>query len=180
MTRVYTLPRRVLDQLEHLLTGLRNAETCLVLARFLARVQAAPSTLGRAFPVDRRALAAHPDLDLTEEQVRAATAALERCGFLVRVETVGSPYRATANGVRRKPVLRRIGAAFQALFRVLHLAAQKRRPAANPTPPKSPQAIAVALMGGEDRSSPFEAAVARLRSAMGIRGDGSQIVPGGA
>ncbi|OAS26342.1 hypothetical protein [Methylobacterium platani] len=167
MTCAYILPRRVLDLLEPLLTGLRNAGACMVLARFLARVQAAPSTLGRAFPVDRRALAAHPDLDLTEEQVRSATAALERVGFLARVETVGSPYRATAAGVRRKPVLRKIGAAFQALFRLIHITAQKRRPRENPVPPKTPQAIAVP-MGGE--VSGLEAALARLAGAVLARG----------
>ena len=172
----YVLPRRMRDALDIDLIGLRNAWAALLLARIVAQAHTGPRVRGRSFTLCRRGLAAaYGDLGLTEEIVRGAIRVLERIGFIVRDPAPEKPCRRTATGWQRKPIVWRIATRFLALCPLL-----KRRPAAAvPRPPYTPQAIAVALMG-EDRNSPFEAAVARLRSAMGIRGDGPQIVPGGA
>lgn len=201
MTHAYTLARPVRVRLEEALRGLRNADACLALATFLARYQAGPANLGRAFPVDRRALSRHPDLGLTEEQVRAATAALEAVGFLVRQDLVGSPYRPTAEGLRRKPVLRTIGLAFAGLFRLVQALARRRAVAAernrhghgnrdmgvavgtssSGSPPKVTPVGIHPPMGGQPGQEPtaLEAVLARWGRAVEARatGDASSGIP---
>lgn len=83
--------------------------------------------LGRAFPVDRVALAAHGDLELTEARVRGALAVLERVGFVVREAVKGSAFRPTQHGLRRKPVLFRFSPEFMAAFETANAAAQRAR-----------------------------------------------------
>src|SRR3954449_13090358 len=80
----YRLPRAVQEQLERSLTDFRNAETAYALAVFLGRFWSSPNGLDVPFPIDRRALAHHRDLQLTEAQIRGAIRTLERVCFLER------------------------------------------------------------------------------------------------
>ena len=88
----YRLPRTIELRLAAAARDLRNGEAVMALARFLARFHTAPAVLGRAFPVDRAALAAVEALGLTEARVRGALKALEEVGFLVREAVKGSTY----------------------------------------------------------------------------------------
>ena len=190
------MPRAVEVRLAAAARELRNAEAVLALARFLARFHTAPAVLGRAFPVDRTALAAVDTLGLTEARVRGALAALETVGFLIREAMPGSAYRPTTAGLRRKPVIWRIAPDFVALFERANAAAQRdrgagktdRRPIAPPPAPRpSPAPVAqptghrkaqVArreqpsgslLIGEQNPASPetgLEAALDRLRAAV--------------
>src|SRR3982751_7107778 len=76
----YRLPRAVQEQLEKSLTGFRNADTAYALAVFLGRFWSSPNRLDSPFPIDRRALAHHRDLDLSEAKIRGAIKTLERAG----------------------------------------------------------------------------------------------------
>ena len=139
----YRLPRAVEARLAAAACDLRNGEAVLALARFLARFHTAPAVLGRAFPVDRVALADHAGHGLTESRVRGALAALEAVGFLVREVVAGSAYRPTEAGLRRKPVLWRIAPEFYALFEKANAAA-KRAQGAGKTD-RRPVTLAAAL-----------------------------------
>src|SRR5215210_5283146 len=77
----YRLPRAVQEQLEKALTDFRNADTAYALAVFLGRFWSSPNRLDLPFPIDRRALAHHQDLQLTEAKIRGAIKTLERAGF---------------------------------------------------------------------------------------------------
>lgn len=120
----YKLPRAVHDRLTAILAPLRNREAAYALALFLGRYWSSPARIVSAFPVDRRALAERAaNLDLTEGQIRGALRTLEAIGFLDRTENApGSRYRATDEGLHRKPVLWRFGGEFLSDF----LAANKR------------------------------------------------------
>jgi hypothetical protein len=74
------------------------------------------------FHVDRRALAEHGELYLTEKQIRTALRTLEGIGFLDRVITSGSRYKPTEDGLRRKPIRFQFSAEYAPLF----IAANKR------------------------------------------------------
>src|SRR3954462_4166840 len=80
----YRLPRAVQEQLEKSLTDFRNDATAYALAVFLGRFWSSPNRLDLPFPIDRRALAHHRDLDLSEAKIRGAIKTLERAGFLER------------------------------------------------------------------------------------------------
>ena len=62
----YRLPRDIQDQLLSALAPFRNRDAAFALAVFIGRFWSAPGRLEQAFPIDRRALANHPDLGLTE------------------------------------------------------------------------------------------------------------------
>src|SRR4051812_17002843 len=62
----YRLPHDVRDRLTLALAPYRNRDAVFTLAVFLGRFWSAPGRIERAFPVDRRALANHPDLGLSE------------------------------------------------------------------------------------------------------------------
>ncbi|MCJ2042534.1 hypothetical protein MKK55_26825, partial [Methylobacterium sp. J-059] len=128
----YRLPRTIGARLSAAVDGLRNADATMRLAQFLARFHTAPGRLGRAFPVDRIALAVHGELELTEARVRGALAALERIGFVVREAMPGSAYRATAEGLHRKPVFWRFAPEFFVLFEKANAAAKRDRGAGSP------------------------------------------------
>jgi hypothetical protein len=71
-----------------------------------------------AFPIDRRALAGHKDLELSEARVRGAIRLLEEIGFLEREEAApGAKFQRTAEGLHRRPILFRFGPDFLDLFR---------------------------------------------------------------
>jgi len=80
------------------------------LATFLGRFWSTPNRLLTAFPIDRRELADHVALGLTEARVRGAIRTLEEAGFLDRAVASGSTHKPTPNGLRRKPVLFMFGA----------------------------------------------------------------------
>jgi hypothetical protein len=80
-----------------------------------------------SFPIDRRALADHANLELTEAQVRGAARTLEAVAFLERaVPPCGSRYKPTADGLHRKPILYVFGSEYGPAF----VAANKRARAA--------------------------------------------------
>jgi hypothetical protein len=102
--RPYRLPHAVRDRLQAALEPFRNAERAYALAVFLGRFWSMPGRVALPFPIDRRALADRADLELTEGEVRGAIRTLEAVGFLARWKTLGSRYKATEAGLRRKPV----------------------------------------------------------------------------
>src|SRR5215213_5737727 len=100
----YRLPHEVRDRLIAALAPYRNREAAYRLAVFLGRFWSMPGRVALPFPIDRRALADRADLKLTEGEVRGAIRTLEAIGFLARWRTLGSRYKATEAGLRRKPV----------------------------------------------------------------------------
>jgi hypothetical protein len=129
-TGTYKLPRDVLDRLAASLAPFRNREAALSLAVFVARFWSAPGRIVGSFPIDRRALANHSELNLTEARVRGAIRVLEAIGFLDRALSSGSPYKATEDGLRRKPVLFTFGSDYAPAF----MAANNRARAARGGP----------------------------------------------
>src|SRR3954452_23241837 len=99
----YRLPRDVRDRLATALVPYRNREAAFALATFLGRFWSTPSRLLTAFPIDRRELAEHAALGLTEAQVRGATKTLEEVAFLDRVVRSGSTHQPTVDGLHRRP-----------------------------------------------------------------------------
>jgi hypothetical protein len=120
----------------------RNREAAYALAVFLARFWSTPSRITDAFPIDRRALVEHGELDLTERRIRSAIRVLEEVGFLDRAVASGSRYKATEDGLRRKPILFMFGSDYAPAF----IAANRRAAAARGGHP------------GERRPIPSEAA----------------------
>src|SRR3954447_20420060 len=112
----YRLPHDVWDRLVSTLAPARNRDAALALAVFLGRFWSTPARLMSAFPIDRRELAARPDLGLTEAQVRGAMRALEAAGFLERAVASGSTHRPTPDGLHRKPLLFMFGGDYGPLF----------------------------------------------------------------
>jgi|848.fasta_scaffold09603_7 hypothetical protein len=182
----YRLPKAVCESLGALLAPFRNREAAFALATFLARHWSSPDRLGRAFPIDRRALTDHAKLGLSEARVRGAIQTLERIGFLDRPLTVpGSPYRATEIGLKRKPILFMFGAAFVPWFQIANrTGATKRRAVIQPRDhraiTKSPKDRFISdnpVLKGDvarafekpvmsDPSSPLEQALANLRKCI--------------
>jgi hypothetical protein len=122
----YRLPNGVRDHLAAALAGFRNRDAAYALAVFLARFWSSPGRIVEAFPIDRRALADHPELQLTEKRVRGAIRTLEEVGFLDRAVASGSRYKATEEGLRRKPILFQFGSDYASDF----IAANRRAAAA--------------------------------------------------
>src|SRR3954451_2554189 len=104
-TGPYRLPRDVRDRLVAVLVPFRNRDAAFALATFLGRFWSAPNRLLSAFPIDRRELADHAALGLTEARVRGVIRTLEEVGFLDRAVASGSTHRPTPDGLHRKPVL---------------------------------------------------------------------------
>jgi hypothetical protein len=102
----YRLPHDVADRLRESLAPFRNRDAAFALAVFLARFWSIPGRVAGAFPIDRRALADHAGLELTEARVRGAIRTLEAVGFLDRaISAPGSLYKPTPEGLHRKPIL---------------------------------------------------------------------------
>jgi hypothetical protein len=112
----YRLPHVVRDRLQAALKPFRNAERAFALAVFLGRFWSMPGRVALPFPIDRRALADRQDLALTEAMVRGAIKTLEAVGFLARWETTGSRYKATPDGLHRKPIPFTFGPEFMPLL----------------------------------------------------------------
>jgi hypothetical protein len=114
--RGYRLPRDVRDRLAASLALFRNRDAAFALATFLGRFWSMPGRLVGSFPIDRRELSNREDLGLTERQVRSAIRVLEEVGFLDRALTAGSRYKATEDGLRRKPILFQFGSDYAPAF----------------------------------------------------------------
>src|SRR5215218_3939381 len=125
-TGAYRLPHDVRDRLASSLAPFRNREAAFALAVFLARFWSMPGRVALPFVIDRVALANRPDLGLSEARIRGAIKTLETIGFLDRWPTTGSAYRATEDGLRRKPVGFTFGSDYMPAF----IAANKRAAAA--------------------------------------------------
>ena len=83
--------------------------------------------LAGSFPIDRRALTDHQDLQLTEARVRGAIKTLEAVGFLERaIPATGSQYKQVGEGLHRKPILFVFGSDYAPAF----IAANRRAAAA--------------------------------------------------
>jgi len=119
----YRLPHDVRDRLASALAPFRNRNAAWELAVFLARYWSMPGRIVGSFAIDRRALATHPELNLTEKRIRSAIRTLEKVGFLDRdIPPSGSKYKATEDGLHRKPIQFVFGAEYASAF----LAANKR------------------------------------------------------
>jgi hypothetical protein len=116
---------------------------------FLGRFWSTPGRLLTAFPIDRRELAEHAALGLTEARVRGAIRTLEEVGFLDRAVASGSTHRPTPEGLHRKPVLFLFGAEYGPLFS----AANRRAAAARARRPGSQRGLARRWPGGRLRAS---------------------------
>jgi hypothetical protein len=112
----YRLPFAVRDQLAADLAPFRNRRAAYALATFLARFWSAPGRVAGIFPIDRRDLADHPELGLTEAQVRGAIKTLEEIGFLVRAIPPAAKHRRTEEGWMKKAVLYAFGSAYVPFF----------------------------------------------------------------
>src|SRR6185312_13266574 len=93
------------------------------------------------FPIDRRELADHAALGLTEARVRGAIRTLEEAGFLDRASASGSTHKPTPEGLHRKPVLFTFGSDYGPLFSAANrraAAARERRSGARRTRRRRP------------------------------------------
>src|SRR4051794_34992822 len=129
----------------------RNRDAAFALAVFLGRFWSTPARLLSAFPIDRRELADHAALGLTEARVRGAIRTLEDVGFLDRAVASGSTHKPTPDGLHRKPVLFMFGGEYGPLFGAANkraTAARERRSGARrtPTPANPPRPSTRALM----------------------------------
>jgi hypothetical protein len=114
---VYRLPYDVRDRLTAALAPFRNRDAAFVLATFLARYHSNADRVLEVFAIDRRALVGHADLDLTEKRIRSAITTLEAVGFLDRaIPPSGSRYKATSDGLHRRPIKYTFGAEYGVLF----------------------------------------------------------------
>src|SRR3954463_16770912 len=154
----YRLPRDVRDRLATDLAPFRHRDAALALATFLGRCWSTPSRLLTAFPIDRRELAEHAALGLTEARVRGAIRTLELVGFLDRAIASGSPYQPTPDGLHRKPVLFMFGADYGPLFSAANkraAAARERRSGARRTPtPANPARPSTSFLMARPLNSP--------------------------
>jgi hypothetical protein len=123
----YRLPHSVRDRLASSLAPFRNRDAAMTLAIFIARFwsipeekrsskSSRPGHIPGTFALDRRELVEHPDLGLTERQIRSAISVLEEIGFLDRFLASGSKYKPTEDGLRKKPIIFQFGSEYFPLF----------------------------------------------------------------
>src|SRR5215213_11448087 len=154
----YRLPHDVRDRLAAALTPYRNRDAAFALATFLGRFWSTPARLLAAFPIDRRELADHDALGLTEARVRGAIRTLEEVGFLDRAVASGSTHQPTPDGLHRKPVLFMFGADYGPLFGAANrrAAAARERRSGSPrtSPPTNPLRPSSGLLRTRPLNSP--------------------------
>src|SRR3954452_2123031 len=154
----YQLPRDVRDRRTSALAPFRNRDAAFALATFLGRFWSAPNRLLTAFPIDRRELAGHAALGLTEARVRGAIRTLEEVGFIDRAVTSGSTHRPTPDGLHRKPILFMFGSDYGPLFSAANrraAAARERRSQHRPaTPPMAARQPSTSLPAARPLNSP--------------------------
>src|SRR5690242_16059466 len=154
----YRLPRDVRDRLTAALGPFRNRDAAFALATFLGRYWSVPTRLLSAFPIDRRELANHAALGLTEARVRGAIRTLEEAGFLDRAVASGSTHKPTPEGLHRKPVLFMFGSDYGALFSAANkraAAARERRSGARHTlTPANPPRPSTGFLKAQPLNSP--------------------------
>src|SRR3954454_10438863 len=149
---VYRLPHDVRDRLAAALAPCRNRHAAFALATFLGRFWSAPARLLAAFPIDRRELAEHAALGLTEARVRGAIRTLEEVGFLDRAVASGSTHKPTPEGLHRRPVLFLFGSDYGPLFSMANkraAAARERR-----TPPANAPRPSTGVLKAQPLNSP--------------------------
>jgi len=159
----YRLPHDIRDRLTSALVAYRNRDAAFALAVFLGRFWSTPNRLLTAFPIDRRELADHPALGLTEARVRGAIRTLEEVGFLDRAMASGSTHQPTPDGLHRKPVLFMFGGDYGPLFSAANkraVAARERRSGtrrtstpANPLRPSTGVRMARPLISPKNKDS---------------------------
>ena len=161
----YRLPHDLCDRLTMALAPFRNREAAFTLATFIARFWSAPGRVAGSFPIDRRALADHEGLGLTEGRVRGAIRTLEAVGFLERALLLSSSrYKATEHGLHRKPILFVFGTEYAPLFR----AANKRVRAARGADLRARRPITpAAFLGVRRTNSPKNKSEAKPQVIMG-------------
>src|SRR5215210_1049101 len=155
---IYRLPHDVRDRLASALAPFRNRDAAFALATFLGRFWSMPNRLLTAFPIDRRELAGHVALDLTEARVRGAIKTLEEVGFLDRAVTSGSTHKPTPDGLHRKPVLFMFGTDYGPLFSAANkrAAAARERRSGSPrtSTPTNPLRPSTGLLRSRSLNSP--------------------------
>ena len=168
----YRLPHDIRDRLTAALAPFRNRESAFALATFLARFWSVPGRVALAFHIDRRELKDRPDLGLTEDRVRGAIKTLEAVGFLERaIPPPGSKYKATEDGLHRKPIKFVFGPEYAPAF----LAANKRAAAARggvsgarrSLPPDAARRPSTAVLAGQTLRSPKSKSVANPQVNLG-------------
>src|SRR3954465_10473542 len=154
----YRLPRDVRDHLTAALAPFRNRDAAFSLATFLGRFWSAPNRLLTAFPIDRRELANHAALGLTEARVRGAIRTLEEVEFPDRAIASGSTHKPTPEGLHRKPVLFLFGSDYGPLFSAANkraAAAREQRSGARRTPtPANPARPSTSFLMARPLNSP--------------------------
>jgi hypothetical protein len=155
----YRFPHDVRDRLAAALAPFRNREAAFALAVFVARFWSMPGRVALPFPIDRRALAGHLELGLTEARVRGAIRVLEEVGFLDRAITSGSNYKPTEDGLHRRPIPFVFGSEYFPLFDAANkraAAARGRQEGARRTlAPDSARPPSLPPAGARSSSPPF-------------------------
>jgi hypothetical protein len=187
----YRAPTKPHNALADLLAGDRHRIAAHALAVFLMRIQCGPNTYGRAFPLDRRQLAGHKLLGLTQWQVRRAIVLLVAVGFIEHVTLANSGLSYAPRGPDKagwkRPVFYRIGWRFRAIIGPI-IERRRRRLAGSPKDPRKlssflnprKKILSVALSLGEIGPLPrprclpaapdpaLEAVLARLGEGLGV------------
>jgi hypothetical protein len=161
----YRLPHDVADRLREALAPFRNREAAYALAVFVARHFSLPKRVTGSFRIMREPLAEKraDDLGLTQAQIRGAIRTLEAVGFLDRaIPAPGSLYRATEEGLHRKPIQFVFGSDYAPLFIKANeraAAARERRlgerrpiPAENARRPSAAVSVVPGTKSPEDKS----------------------------
>jgi hypothetical protein len=170
--RGYRLPHDIRDRLVAALAPFRNREAAFTLAVFLARYWSAPGRVSSAFPIDRRALTDHQDLQLTEARVRGAIKTLEAVGFLERaIPASGSQYKQVGEGLHRKPIQFGFGADYAPAFIAANTRAAAARGAGSaarrPPSPSHAARPSTALLEARPLKSPKDKSAAESSVLMG-------------
>jgi hypothetical protein len=141
----------VRDRLTAALAPFKNRDAAFGLATFLARYHSNPDRVLEVFAIDRRALVGHADLDLTEARIRRAITTLEAVGFLDRaLPAAGSRYKATPDGLHRRPIKYVFGAEYGSMFVLANKRARRTKgsdPAARrPISPRTSSSPSTSLL----------------------------------